>query len=270
MRAPDHDPFVRVVRALAAYRDQLVIVGGTGHRLLGLHPQATPSAMVPLTTEDADIATPERLRERRPSIDEALTSAGLVADLSGSGSNPTCQYRFPDRSDLYIEFIAPLRGARYKRNGEPDDTLRISGVLAAKLRYVDLLLFEPWELELEDDVAVRVVNPASYILQKLLVIAQRPPRKRYKDLLYVHDTLVLFRHALGVLRAQASRVLDQVSPTRRLKLPGMIQQLLGNRALAEQAAAIAVATGRAAPPSAASIIDVCSVGLDELFGSARR
>jgi hypothetical protein len=110
---------------------------------------------------------------------------------------------------LYVEFIAPLRGGGHTRTGAPDDTLSIAGITAARLRYVDLLLFEPWQLELTpgtgfelgaDKLAVHVANAASYLAQKVLTLGRRQhPAKRFKDALYIHDTLTMFGDALSHL-----------------------------------------------------------------------
>jgi hypothetical protein len=97
-------------------------------------------------TEDADVATPERLQARSTSLDSALTTGGFKARLSGDGQLPVTKYYLEgDENGLYVEFIAPLRGSGYTRKGEPDDLLKVAGITAQKLRYVELLLFEPWK-----------------------------------------------------------------------------------------------------------------------------
>jgi len=73
-----YDEFVRVVKALEPYLDQLVFVGAWCHRLLQFHPLATTPSFAALMTEDADVATPER--ENPPSADmiSVVCTAGLA------------------------------------------------------------------------------------------------------------------------------------------------------------------------------------------------
>lgn len=48
---------------------------------------------------------------------------------------------------------------------------------------------------------IRIANPVSFIVQKLLIHAQRPSAKRAQDALYLHDTLDLFGGQLDKLQA---------------------------------------------------------------------
>ena len=61
MTTPDQDEFVRIVKSLRPYLDQLVFVGAWCHRLLRFHPLAAPPSFDPLMTEDADVAMPVTL-----------------------------------------------------------------------------------------------------------------------------------------------------------------------------------------------------------------
>ena len=277
MKLPNQDGFSRIVKALEPYLDELVIVGAWCHRLLHLHPLALPPVHAPLMSEDADVATPERLRPRSPSIGEALVAAGFRPVFTGSDLLPVSKY-YPNEDDkgLYVEFIAPLRGGGHTRTGDPDDTLAIAGITAAKLRYVDLLLFEPWQLELTqgagfeigaDQLTVRVANAASYLAQKVLTLERRQnPAKRPKDALYIHDTLTMFGDALSSWREQGVRVLEQLLPKTRHKFHTLRTELFRDPALLLKASDIAAATGRASPPSPATIEAVCTVGLEMIFG----
>jgi hypothetical protein len=83
-----------------------------------------------------------------------------------------------------------------------------AGITAQKLRYLDLLLVRPWstrvgpqkEVPIAADVELFVPNPTSFMVQKLLIHSDRPPRKKAQDILYIHDTLELFGGSLGELR----------------------------------------------------------------------
>jgi hypothetical protein len=276
MKSPGQDGFGRIVQALGPYLDELVIVGAWCHRLFRLHPLAMPTGFPPLMTEDADIATPERLRSKTPSIDQALRAAGFTPSLTGDGRLPVMRYHGQgvDRG-LYVEPIAPLRGSGYTRKGEPDDLVAVAGATAQRLRHVDLLLLEPWRLELSQGngfevgdhaIGLQVANPASYLAQKVLTLNRRPSAgKRSKDALYVHDTLMLFGDALTELREQAERVLDRLPSRAQREFHTQRVSLFRDDALIVRAASIAAASGRPNPPSPATITAVCTVGLERIF-----
>lgn len=276
MTAPDHKYFLELAKAVEPYLDQLVFVGAWCHRLLRFHPLATPPAFVPLMTEDADIATPERLQAKSPSLAEALTTGGFRVEMSGDGKLPVTKY-YPKDAETgpYVEFIAPLRGSGYTRAGQPNDLLAASGITAQKLRFVDLLLFEPWQLPLTNqhgfdvglqELRVQVANPASYLAQKVLTLNRRVNRaKRPKDALYIHDTLSMFASSFALLRDQAAKVLRALPAKTQREFAELCASLFMNKSLMVSAAAIAAATGRAHPPSADTIEAVCTVGLEAIF-----
>ena len=45
---------------------------------------------------------------------------------------------------FYAEFLVPLQGSERKRDGKPDVTASKAGIIAQKLRHLDLLLVAPW------------------------------------------------------------------------------------------------------------------------------
>jgi hypothetical protein len=276
--SPDQEGFVRIVTALGPYRDQLVFVGAWCHRLLQFHRLATPPAFEPVMTEDADVATPDWLPSRSVTLEEALAAGGFKARLSGDRKLPVTKY-YPngDENGLYIEFVSQLQGSGYTRSGELNDILVVSGVTAQKLRHVDLLLFEPWELELSkqrefdietDAPVVRVANPASYLAQKVLTLRKRrTPGKQSKDGLYIHDTLAMFGSSFTTLREQAGRVLELLAPKNRREFHELRVALFQDKALMVGAERTASATGRANSPSADTIATVCTVGLEQIFSA---
>jgi hypothetical protein len=171
--------------------------------------------------------------------------------------------------------LAPQRGSGYRRDGSPDATVAISGVTAQKLKYLDVLLEERWTVRvgsaqgfpLAEDVRVHVPNPASYLVHKILVLANRKSSKQPKDVLYIHDTLLMFAEAVEPLRVSARLVLGKIGPAwvrtfteRRLAFfKGVDDRIRG-------AARIALETGRAEPPRPERIRLVCAQGLDRIFG----
>jgi hypothetical protein len=56
------------VTALDSWLDRVVIAGGWAHRLYHLHPAAQKLDFAPLMTIDADIALPQKLPARTPTI----------------------------------------------------------------------------------------------------------------------------------------------------------------------------------------------------------
>jgi len=228
--ASDREAFARVVTALGPYLDVLVFAGGWAHRLYELHQLSNPIDFEPLATEDADLVAPLRLEVRAEPLAQCLKAAGFKEEFRGDDTPPISRYHLGEEdTGLYVEFLAPLIGSPTTRTGAPRDTTVVGGVTAQTLRYVDLLLEEPWTVQLSErfgfpvvveGVQIRIPNPASFIAQKLLVLEQRTPEKRPKDLLYVHDTLVLFS---GATRSPSDFVAQRVreaAPQCRERPPG--------------------------------------------------
>ncbi len=281
---PDQDGFVRIAEALQPYVDHLVIAGAWAHRLFTFHPLATPRPFQPLMSEDADVATPDRLPALPDTIAGLLQAAGFLRILAGSGRRPSCRYYVGGRErGLYVEFIAPLRGSgrglgRGRGSGRGDDAiLEIAGVTAPRLRFVDLLFVEPWSLILTERdgfrvgrrrLGLRVANPVSYLAQKVLTIDRRSrAAKKAKDVLYVHDTLGIFGDSLASLAGPAGQVLARLPARTRSRFHRLRVDLFLDPSLMEKAAVIARATGRPNPPSAHTISAVCRLGLEELFSN---
>jgi len=76
------------------------------------------------------------------------------------------------------------------------------------LRYLHVLLIAPWLVRVAPAVGVpvtkpvdlRVPNPVSFVVQKLLIHGARKAEKKAQDILYIHDTLELFGASLDHLR----------------------------------------------------------------------
>lgn len=144
-------------------------------------------------------------------IKAALEAAGFVEELLGEYTPPVTHYRLGDEDrGFYAEFLVPQTGSGSTRGGARDATLVRAGVTAQKLRYVDILLIDPWTVRLEKSGRIsisrptdlRVANLVSFIAQKLLIHGRREPDKKAQDVLYVHDTLELFGRSLDVLRTE--------------------------------------------------------------------
>lgn len=273
----DRAAFAKVVMALGPYLRDLVFVGGWAHRLLALHELASPLNFQPLMTPDTDIATPPRLRARGPSIRHLLRENGFKEELSGDETPPISEYRLGEEDGaLYIEFLAPQQGGPNRRDGTSDATVDVAGVTAQKLKYLEILLTEPWLLRLNDGngfplgnegASVKVPNPAAYLMHKVLVLPERKQEKQAKDILYIHDTLLMFTGAFDQLGVQARLVAEKMHPRwmqtfheRRRALFAVVDDRLRN------AERIARESGRTSPPSAEQIRRVCGEGLERIFG----
>lgn len=204
----DLESFARLIRAIEPWRAHLVLVGGWAHRLYRFHDLAVRPSYRPLTTRDTDFAFANRA-PMDGDIKAALTSAGFTEEFAGDFRPPAIHYTLGDDDEgFYAEFLTPLIGSGRKRSGEPDATMLKAGISAQKLRYLELLLMSPWTVRvgpeqgipLPTSLDLQVANPASFIVQKLLIRHERLPEKRAQDVLYIHDTLELFDGSLSVLR----------------------------------------------------------------------
>ncbi len=208
-------------------------------------------------------------------IGAALKAAGFSEVSSVGHTPPITQYRLgADVSGFYAEFLVPLHGSDVKRKGRADLTMAKAGVTAQKVRYLDLLLVQPWAVRLSEAVGVPlgspidvlVPNPVSFIAQKILISKYRGREKQAQDALYIHDTLELFGGELAILRALwRERV--------RLTLPGRTARSV-ERLYREQYGVVddVIRSAARLPQDRRLHPDrfqaTCLYGLDELFGRA--
>ena len=204
----DFASFARLIQAIAPWRSHLVLVGGWAHRLYRFHEMAGRPTYQPLTTRDTDLAFGNHA-PLHGDIKGALAEAGFKEEFVGDFRPPAIHYTLGDGdAGFYAEFLTPLTGSGLTRGGEPDATMAKAGITAQKLRHLDLLLLSPWILRIGPDQGIplsepldlQVVNPTSFIVQKLLIRHERHPDKRAQDVLYIHDTLELFSGVLPMLR----------------------------------------------------------------------
>jgi len=205
----DFAPFARLIGAIGPWRAHLVLVGGWAHRLYRFHELANVPGYQPLTTKDTDLAFSAQA-PLHGDIKAALEKAGFSEKLSGENHPPVTHYELSESdAGFYAEFLTPLVGSGLKRDGKPDATVLVAGVTAQKLRHLEILFIDPWVIKIGPDkgfplpskVDLQVANPASFIVQKLLIQQDRTPSKRAQDVLYIHDTLEMFAGALPKLKA---------------------------------------------------------------------
>ena len=207
----ESDYFARLVEALEPWLDRVVIIGGWAHRLYRLHPLAQPLDYEPLGTFDADVAVPLDLHATGEQIRERLLAREFREELMGDTNPPAAHYRVQSGDNsFYAEFLTPLEGGAVKRGGKRDVTARISGVPVQKLRHLELLLTNPWEVMIAPALGyptlgvrrILVPNPAAFLVQKILIQEKRSRDKRAKDILYLHDTIETFGSNLGAIREE--------------------------------------------------------------------
>ena len=228
----DAAQLARLLNALRPWLGHLVLVGGWAHRLYRLHELAGQPDYVPVRTRDVDFA----LSPDAPlpgDIGAALADAGFGPVFRGDHTPPITHYELGE-DGFYAEFLTVLKGSGIRRSGQPDVTLRKAGISAQKLRYLDLLLVAPWSVHIGSDAGIPVEqpidvllpNPASFIVQKLLIHHDRPYRKKAQDLLYIHDTIELFIEQLDELRSIWQQHIQPAMPARTSMRAGVIAQSL--------------------------------------------
>lgn len=268
----DHAQMARAVRALRPWLSSLVIVGGWAHRLHRLHPMAGKPAYQPVRTLDADIA----LRVK-PAVDgdlgAALREAGFLAEHSGDHTPPVTHYHLDaDGQGFFIEFLTPLEGSTLTRTGRPDATVATAGVVAQKLRHLEILLQCPWTIEFaldasdapHESIQLRIAHPVCFMAQRLLIQKDRSPAKRAQDALYIHDTLDLLGHQRHLLQADWRQ---QIRPLLDQEIAATIEQLALSRFTAVTdpiRAASRIPQDRALHPEEFQIR--CAAGLQAIFG----
>lgn len=222
----EYDRLLRTVAtALGPYLQDIVFIGGAASAFYRFHPMASSAAIAPLRTKDIDLASDVRLPiGDRPPLHELLQRAELEATLHGDATPPIMKFvRKGSGESAEVEFLCPLAGrSRRSSSLSPRPTVIQDGITAQALRYVDILLFEPWRLPWQripdfSDLAslepLRMPNPASYVVHKILVLEgeRRSPPKREKDCYYIHEAAVLFREATHELSPLLERL--------RMKMP---------------------------------------------------
>lgn len=225
-----------------------------------------------MLTRDADLAFKARAR-LDGNIAATLEAAGFREEFSSDRSPPVARYHIEGVGNgFYAEFLAPLTGSGTKRDGSPDATVARAGVTAQKLRHLDVLFVAPWSLALEagGEIPVRkpvkllVANPVSFMVQKLLIHADRKPGKRAQDALYVHDTLQLFGARIENLAALWT---ETVRPSFTQKVAAGIPQLIREQYAAVNdviRSAVRIPHDRTISPE--SFQAACAIGLGEVFG----
>jgi len=136
-----------------------------------LYQKTLPIGKFPFKTDDLDILVPRPFKGREFDFGESLIRLGFSLRFHPDGS----QYFVG--LGMKIEFLT--------REGRKTSALRSFaplGIVAQRLRYLEILFRDPIVLKVSPGIRVKVPAPASFLLHKL-IIASLPARvrKREKD-----------------------------------------------------------------------------------------
>lgn len=270
---PDLERLSRLIEALNPWLSQVVIIGGWAHRLLRYHPLAQAVPHEPLRTLDTDIAVPNKLEFREQDLRDRLIQAKFEEKFLGEDQPPATRYQLgEEEGGFYAEFLTPLIGSEYDRNGNRRATTRVAGVTSQNLRYVDLLLDSPWTVQLsrengfplEKPKEIRIAHPTRFIAQKLLIHEKRDRRSRAKDILYLHDTIELLGASLDVLGEQW-KTARELLPENALRTVETAVDWMFSKVTDDIRSAAQAAAGRALTP--AGVQELCRAGLRIVFAA---
>ena len=268
----DDIAMAKAIDALRPWRDSVVIVGGWAHQLYRRHPDATLPPYRPIVTRDADVAFDSAIR-LEGDIAAALDKAGFQKVLKGDNARPISHFQFGAAdAGFLVEFLTPLRGRGTLRDGSEVATMSAAGVTAQKLRHLDVLLLAPWrinlapseQLPLMESTYLSVANPASFIVQKLLIHHRRVGRKKAQDLLYVHDTLDLFAKSMPALNSIWSERIGPSLTRRELRDAKERADLIFRATTDTIRDAVRIPVGRRIDPNEFRLR--CKIGLELLLG----
>src|SRR6202030_2933958 len=251
-RDPGLEGFSKFIVALEPWLGEVVLVGGWAHRLYRLDPRARTLDYLPLTTLDGDVAVPPKLKKEESTVRKRLLDAGFEEEFIGEDRPPATHYHYGKGGGFYAEFLAPLEGSEYDRDGRRKATKEVGGVSSQLLRYIDILLLSPGKVELGEKNGyvlspkrtVQIANPASFLAQKILIHEQRDYKDKAKDLPYMHDTVEVFSENLEELRHIFRKdIVPRLHPRRVAELEQAGDRLFGKVDDAIREASL-MATGR--------------------------
>jgi Nucleotidyltransferase len=270
---PGLEAFSKFIVAIEPWLGEVVLVGGWAHRLYRLDPRARKLDFLPLTTLDGDVAVPPKLKKEESTMRKRLLDAGFEEEFIGEDRPPATHYHYGKGGGFYAEFLAPLEGSEYDRNGKRKATREAGGVSSQLLRYIEILLLSPWKVELgqENGYAlapkrpVQIANAASFLAQKIMIHEKRNYKDKAKDLLYMHDTIEVFSENLDELRGLFRKdIAPKLHPRRVAELEGAPDSLFGKVEDTIREAAL-MAAGRKLSPE--RIAETAQAGLREIFGT---
>jgi hypothetical protein len=268
----DLEAFAKFVEAFDPWLGQAVLIGGWAHRLYRLDSRARKLPYLPIATLDGDVAVPAKLKVEESTVRERLLKAGFKEEFAGEHQPPAAHYHYGQEGGFYVEFLSPLVGSEYDRHGKRKATREVGGISSQQLRYIEILMVEPWKLALGEQDGypfatarkVLVANPASFIAQKILIHHERGYKDRAKDLLYIHDTIEAFSEHLEELQKIYETILKlKLHRNCDIEVRSAANRLFGKVTDTVREAAL-MATGRHLNPEA--LAETSRAGLQEILG----
>jgi len=118
--------------------------------------------------------------------------------------------------EFYAEFVAPLAGSAVTRRGRCKARQSVGGISSQNLRYVEVLLARPWSVTLStstgfplaDDTRAQIANPASFLVQKILIHGRRNRDER--PVLHVNSVRTIQRAAASGVVADPIRTTSRI------------------------------------------------------------
>ncbi|MCK6447826.1 MAG: nucleotidyltransferase domain-containing protein [Planctomycetes bacterium] len=273
---PEAELLVVLARAVSPAPELFVVIGGAAHKLFRSAALAQPVDFPALRTFDTDVAIDASLKADSFRVDEQLSKFGFHEKQFGGTTPPVTRHESRSLPNHYIEFVTHRTGSGETRLGVGRSTKQIAGTVAQRLPHVDLLLQFPWTIELrpsdgydvgDDRLSLRIANAASYLAQKLLVLERRDERMRAKDLVYVHDALMIFAAALDQL-AELWRRIEPPGSKRARKVARLARE--HGKAIDDdvrRAVDLLEALERPTRPTPTSFAAALSAGLRRVFPS---
>lgn len=135
-------------------------------------------------------------------------------------------------------------------------TTSVGGVTAQKLRHLEILLAAPWQVSISREagfpvsrpMAIRIPNPAAYVVQKVLALRKRKPDKLPKDVLYLHDTFAIFSDSLPQVKVCWDALRQGMHPNHVRSFERLSRDLITAVTDLTRSAAL-IAAGRPRPPT---------------------
>ena len=174
----------------------------------------------------------------------------------------------------YVQFVTHRTGSGTRRDGSRNVTAIVGGAVAERLPHIDILVRSPWVVELGEELGfptggerleLRVANAAAFVAQKLLVLNKRDSPDAAKDLVYIHDTLLVFAPSLaGLAKLWWEGVQPHPRTTRALteRATKLLEKPTDN---VRRAVQLLRRVGRPRPPDESSMLGVLRTGLETLF-----
>jgi len=274
--------FSHLAMTLEPWRSKIVFVGGWAFRLYRYEPRAYEPEHEPIFTQDADVAYAEH-DALEGSILAALEGAGFKAEPTRGGDfrPPATRYTLGGNANgFYAEFLTPQTGSPRRRikgttETEPDATEAKAGVVAQKLRHLEVLLYEPWLVTIPAEESglgeavpdLRIPNPVSFMVQKLLIRGDRAVEKRPQDVLYIYDAMYTFSGAIEDDLVRIWKNLEgTLSDKQQRSVRAGVDELFADVNDTIRAAAEIAKPGRYIEPQ--DMLRLCQDGFQALFGGA--